>query len=107
MDQTSIRWLSIFCELKNPDGTYFIPGSSTGSNQNVTFSIPASYAEHQAIGNFDYVLNNKNTLSGRWAYSGDLRRTQRWIAPRRGSTISQCLPGNPAQDMVPDAIRGL
>ncbi len=83
-------------ELKNPDGTYFIPGSSTGVNQNVTFSIPASYAEHQAIGNFDYVLNSKNTLSGRWAYSGD-QTNATMDCSATGTTISQCLPGNPAE----------
>jgi hypothetical protein len=83
-------------ELKNPDGTYFIPGSSTGANQNVTFSLPATYAEHQAIGNFDYVLNDKNTLSGRWAYSGD-QTNATMDCSATGTTISQCLPGNPAE----------
>ncbi len=82
--------------LKNPDGSYYIPGSSTGANQNVTFSIPATYKEHQAIGNFDYVLNDKNTLSGRWSYSGD-RTNAPMDCSATGSTISQCLPGNPAQ----------
>jgi hypothetical protein len=82
--------------VKNPDGTYFIPGSSTGANQNVTFSIPATYKEHQAVGNVDYVLNDKNTLSGRWSYSGDLTNAT-MDCSATGSTISQCLPGNPAQ----------
>jgi hypothetical protein len=82
--------------VKNPDGTYFIPGSSTGANQNVTFSLPATYKEHQAIGNVDYVLNSANTLSGRWSYSGD-RTNATMDCSATGSTISQCLPGNPAQ----------
>src|ERR1700690_3406830 len=30
-------------ELKNPDGTYYIPSSSTGANQSVALSIPATY----------------------------------------------------------------
>jgi Carboxypeptidase regulatory-like domain len=83
-------------QLKNPDGSYYIPGSSTGANQNVTFSLPATYKEHQAIGNFDYVLNSANTLSGRWNYSGD-RTNATMDCAATGSTISQCLPGNPAQ----------
>ena len=29
-------------QLKNPDGSYYIPSSSTGINQNATFSIPAT-----------------------------------------------------------------
>jgi hypothetical protein len=56
-------------QLKNPDGSYYIPGSSTGANQNNTFSIPAQYTEHQFIGNADYIINDKNTLSGRYFYS--------------------------------------
>jgi hypothetical protein len=55
-------------ELKNPDGSYYIPSSSTGKNQASTFSIPALYHEHQALGNTDYLINSKNTLSTRWFY---------------------------------------
>ncbi|HVZ61187.1 MAG TPA: carboxypeptidase-like regulatory domain-containing protein, partial [Terriglobales bacterium] len=83
-------------QLKNPDGSYYIPGSTTGSNQNATFSIPAIYAEHQAIGNFDYLLNNSNTLSGRWSYSGNRTDASMGCAAT-GTAISQCLPGNPGQ----------
>jgi hypothetical protein len=56
-------------QLKNPDGTYYIPSSSNGGYQNTTFSIPAQYTERQAIGNLDYVINSKNTLSSRWFYA--------------------------------------
>ena len=57
-------------QLKNPEWQLLhsqlrAPGQYT----NATFSIPARFAEHQAIGNFDYVINSKNTLSGRWFYS--------------------------------------
>jgi hypothetical protein len=55
--------------LKNADGTYMVPGSTTGGNQSTFLSESAKYTEHQAIGNFDYVINEKNTLSGRWTYS--------------------------------------
>jgi hypothetical protein len=81
-------------ELKNPDGSYFIPSSSTGINQNVTFSIPATYAEHQALGNFDYVVNDKNTLSGRWFYSNTPTNIPMGCAAS-ATTIAQCLPGSP------------
>ena len=52
-------------------GTITFPSSSTGVNQNTTFSIPAVFSEPQALGNFDYVINSKNTLSGRWFYGPD------------------------------------
>ncbi len=83
-------------QLKNPDGSYYIPGSSTGVNQSVALSLPATYDEHQAIGNFDYVINQKNTLAGRWSYSGD-RTNATMDCSATGTTVSQCLPGNPAQ----------
>ncbi len=52
----------------DPNG-YYIPGSSTGLNQNAFYSIPAHYTEDQGVGNFDYVINSKNTLSGKYFYS--------------------------------------
>jgi hypothetical protein len=55
--------------LKNADGTYMIPSSPTGANLSTFLSESAKYTEHQAIGNFDYVINDKNTFSGRWTYS--------------------------------------
>jgi len=58
-------------QLKNPDGSYYIPSSSTGKNQNVTFSDPALYHEYQALGNVDYIINSKNTLATRWFYVTD------------------------------------
>jgi hypothetical protein len=81
-------------ELKNPDGTYFVPSSATGINQNVTFSIPAQYAEHQAVGNMDYVLNGSNTLSARWFYDNTI--TDAPIgASATSTTVSLSLPGSP------------
>jgi hypothetical protein len=56
-------------QLKNPDGSYFIPSSATGANQPAFFSSPAFYKEHQAVGNLDYVVDGKNTLSARWFLS--------------------------------------
>ncbi len=55
-------------QLKNPNGTYYIPSSTNGGYQPTTFSIPALFNEYQVIGNFDYVLNSKNTLSSRYFF---------------------------------------
>jgi hypothetical protein len=51
--------------LTNPNGSYLISSSNNGTYQNSTFSIPALYTERAGIGNIDYVINGKNTLSGR------------------------------------------
>jgi outer membrane receptor protein involved in Fe transport len=78
-------------QLKNADGTYLVPGSSTGLNQSYFASGAAKYTEHQAIGNFDYVINEKNTLSGRWTYSDAIT-----LAPIgcniTATTFTTCLP---------------
>jgi hypothetical protein len=67
-------------QLKNPDGTYAVPGSgvvtnsagaTTSASQSTTFSVPALYKEHQGLGNVDYAINSKNTLATRYFYSTD------------------------------------
>jgi len=91
-------------ELKNADGTYYIPSSSTGQNQNVTYSIPAIFNEHQAIGNADYVINAKNTLSGRWFYSREPTTEPFGCAGGVSVTATapmQCVPGSPGTLVFP------
>jgi hypothetical protein len=57
-------------QLKNPDGTYYIPNPQTiltsGANAGLGFSSysrPSTYNENQALLNGDYLLSPKNTLS--------------------------------------------
>ncbi|HEX4134346.1 MAG TPA: carboxypeptidase-like regulatory domain-containing protein [Bryobacteraceae bacterium] len=64
----------------NPDGSYYIPGSSNGGFQNVTFSSPAKYTGDQYLANVDYLLNNKNTLAMRYLFSEDPQVTPFGIA---------------------------
>lgn len=80
--------------LKNPDGSYFVPGSSNDAYQPTTFSIPALFTAHQALMNVDYVLNSKNTLSGKWFYDTYSTLTQFGCSATSalGSAISTCLP---------------
>jgi carboxypeptidase family protein/TonB-dependent receptor-like protein len=88
-------------QLQNADGTYLVPGSSTGLNQSVFESSPAKYTEHQAVGNFDYVINDKNTFSGRWTYSDAI--TNGPIGCNITSTsLTLCLPeGSGALVQIP------
>jgi hypothetical protein len=86
--------------FKLANGSYYVPGSSTGVNQNVTFSLPAHYTEHQGIGNFDYLINSRNTVAGRYFYSSI--GTNGPI----GCTITQtavglCVPGAPGTNQFP------
>ena len=65
---------------KNPDGSYYIPGSTNGGFQNVTYSSPAKYTGNQYLTNVDYLLNSKNTVAMRYLFSEDPQVTPFGIA---------------------------
>jgi hypothetical protein len=67
INPVSLRLLQL--QLNN---SYYIPSGPGGAT---AFTVPAIYAEHQGIGNWDYVINNKNTLSGRFFGSVDPQTT--------------------------------
>jgi hypothetical protein len=75
--------------LKLPDGSYYIPGSTNGGFQLVPFSQPARFTEHQAVANLDYVINNQNTLGARFFTSQDPQTIP-------FSSANGELPGTPA-----------
>lgn len=59
-------------QLKNPDGSYYIPNPQTlftsGPNAGLGFSsysLPSTYNENQALFNTDYLLSPSNTLTTR------------------------------------------
>lgn len=59
-------------QAKGPDGSYLIPSPQTmitaGSNAGLgfsTYSMPSKYDENHYLGNTDYVISRKHTLSGR------------------------------------------
>ncbi len=97
-----------FLNLKNPNGTYYLPGSGTGAYTTATFSIPARFEEHQAVGNVDYVINSKNTLSGRWFYTDGPTTYSFWCGTTvvGGTVPGTCLPstGSLANYSVTDTV---
>ena len=71
-DGSNINPVAInFLQLKLPNGAYYIPGSTNGSFQPTTFSIPAHFTEHQAVANMDWAINSKQNLSARFFTSQD------------------------------------
>ena len=78
-----------FLNLKLPNGSYYIPGSTSGGFQLVPFSQPARFTEHQAVANVDYVINNQHTLSARFFTSQDPQTIP-------FSSANGELPGTPA-----------
>ncbi|HTA43223.1 MAG TPA: carboxypeptidase-like regulatory domain-containing protein [Bryobacteraceae bacterium] len=69
--------------IKLANGQYYFPSSGTSGYAQKTFTSPAIYNGDQGLLNFDYVINAKNTLSGRWFFTNDPQ-----IAPLGGQ-----LPG--------------
>jgi hypothetical protein len=75
--------------LKLPDGSYYFPGSGTSGYGRRTFSIPARYEGDQFLANVDYIINQRNTLAGRFFYTRDPKYTPMGYLN---------LPGNPQTD---------
>ena len=58
-------------QIKNPDGSYYLPGSGTPGYNEVQFSSPAHFTEDQLVANGDYLINPKETLQTKYFYSRD------------------------------------
>jgi hypothetical protein len=54
-----------------PGFGYAIPGSGTSGYAPVNFVAPAFFKDHQGIGNLDYQVNSKNTVSTRYIFETD------------------------------------
>src|SRR5690348_5988016 len=83
-----------FLQLQLSNGGYMIPGSGTGNYSVASFTDPATYKNHQGMGNWDYIINSKHTLSGRYYYETD-PTTGPFAANGTSTTASAVVPGNP------------
>src|SRR5581483_58692 len=93
-------------QLQLPNGQYAIPGAYTvsggssspnaGSAQYplASFTDPAKFNDHQGMGNFDYVLSSKHTLSGRYFFEEDPINGN-FASNGTRITASNVLPGFP------------
>ncbi len=77
-----------YLRIQLSNGSYMLPGSTTGQNQPVNYSQPAYDREYQGLLNLDYLMNGKNTLSAR-VY----RSTEPQAIPFNGS-----VPGTPGDN---------
>jgi hypothetical protein len=96
--------LALF-NLKLPNGQYMIPSAPASYDGSTSLfsdviSEAAQYTEHQAIGNFDYIINEKNTFSGRWTYSDAITNAPIGCNITSTSTTS-CLEGSGATVLIP------
>jgi hypothetical protein len=85
-------------QVKNANGSYYIPGSTDGDFQRVNYSFPSIYTGNQYIGNFDYLISSKNTLQGRYLFSEDPQETAFGIAT---------VPGTPSSSYYANTVSNL
>jgi TonB-dependent Receptor Plug Domain len=86
-------------QLKLPNGNYAIPGSGAALNNGnagyatTTFSDPASFKDHNGLGNFDWTVNSRNNVSGRYQYERDPLNAP--FPVLNANLYGNFLPGNP------------
>ena len=79
--------------LKLANGAYYVPGSTTGTTSPNPLEQPAHFTEHQAVANYDYVINSKHTLAARFFTTQDPQTLSFTRAP------GDMLPGTPANGL--------
>jgi len=100
-------------QLQLPNGQYALPGASTvpggctvkmslcpaGTSQTplASFTDPATFHDHQGMGNWDYILNSKHTLSGRYFFEQDPINGN-FASNGTRITASNVLPGFPISE---------
>jgi Carboxypeptidase regulatory-like domain len=88
-------------QLKVANGNYLIPspGTLNPARANTflpwTFSDPASFHDHNFMGNWDYVINSRHTLTGRYLYEADPIKAP--FAVQNSSQVQSFLPGQPVE----------
>jgi hypothetical protein len=75
-------------QLKNADGSYYLPSSGTNGYLTTSFSSPAVYNANQVVVNGDYLISSKNTLAMRYFYTHDPQLI----------TLNGFLPGTPTHE---------
>jgi hypothetical protein len=94
-------------QLKLPNGQYVMPGAYTVAGGSsvagagasaqypiASFTDPATFHDHQGMGNFDYILSGKHTLSGRYFFEQD-PTDGNFASNGTRITASNVLPGFP------------
>ena len=86
-------------QLQFSDGRYLVPSSGMdpgGPNAGYAlqnYSIPAIFKDHNGMGNFDYLINSKHTLAGRYQYERD--PLQAPFPVQNALQQGNFVPGNP------------
>ncbi len=89
-------------QLQLPGGGGYLipsPGTLNPARANTflpwTFSDPASFHDHNFMGNWDYVINSRHTLTGRYLYEADPIKAP--FAVQNSTQVQSFLPGQPVE----------
>ena len=80
-------------QLKLANGNYLLPSSGSSTYDPKTVTQPVIFRDHMALANFDWVINNKNTLAGRYEYESDPMNAP--IAVLNATVVNPSLLGSP------------
>lgn len=75
-------------QVKLPNGSYYVPGSTNGGFQQANYSFPSIYTGDQYLANADWVINSKNTLAMRYFFTEDPQTTAFGIGTVPGTPSS-------------------
>lgn len=100
-------------QMKLPDGTYLIPtpqsiiaSGRTAGLGSYAISLPSRFRENQYVGNVDYVISPKHTLSGRVFIAG-VHQVRSLSAPYGLNPGPQFVPGSPHGFRPTDYVGGV
>jgi hypothetical protein len=89
---------------------FYIPGTpftgSTPLSSGISFAQPTRANEDQYLGNLDWIVNSKNTVSERFFTSKDPQNQSFVCLPAAGSILNSCAPGAP-EDVTYTADSGV
>jgi hypothetical protein len=110
ISQTAINILTLGGLKGGINQGFYIPGApisgTTPLNSSLSFAQPTRANEDQYLGNLDWVVNGKNTLSERFFTSKDPQNQSFVCLPGAGSILNSCAPGAP-EDVTYTADSGV
>jgi hypothetical protein len=110
ISQTAINILTLGGPKGGVNQGFYVPGAPiTGATPlatPVSFAQPTRANEDQYLGNLDWVVDGKNTLSERFFTSKDPQNQSFVCLPAAGSILNSCAPGAP-EDVTYTADSGV
>jgi hypothetical protein len=110
ISQAAINVLTLAGPKGGINQGFYVPGAPITNNvplaNSISFAQPTRANEDQYLGNLDWVVDSKNTLSERFFTAKDPQNQSFVCLPGNGSLLNSCTPGSP-EDVVYTADSGV